>query len=173
MRGSHITHRAPQPGRDLLCGRPEDLLIPAAMRPIQFHDIWFRSRTLPPERRLALAVLEETLTDLVRFRFAPGRRAQRLFWQAHDWVTSDDREWPFSFVNLCEAFGLAVALNVERHRGHAALELARDLQCDVLLEHFLERDDLRILVLDQQLRPRLGVARRAVPRRCSMWRTAM
>ena len=108
MRTSHITHRAPQPGRDLLCGRPEDLLIPAAMRPIQFHDIWFRSRTLPPERRLALTVLEEALTDLVRCRFAPGRRAQRLFWQAHDWVTSDDRGWPFSFVNLCEAFGLAV-----------------------------------------------------------------
>jgi len=36
-------------------------------------------------------VLEEALTDLVRFRFAPGRRAQRLFWQAHDWVASDDR----------------------------------------------------------------------------------
>ena len=109
MKGNHVTHRAPQPGRDLLCGRAEDLFIPAAMRPIQFHDIWFRSRTLPPGRRLALAVLEEALTDLVRFRFAPGRRAQRLFWQAHDWVASDDREWPFSFVNLCEAFGLAVA----------------------------------------------------------------
>jgi hypothetical protein len=86
----------------------EDILISAVMQPVQFHDIWSYSDTLPPERRLALAVLAEALNDLVRFRSARGRRARHLFRQAHDWVASNDREWPLSFVNLCEAFGLAV-----------------------------------------------------------------
>ena len=108
MRASQLTRRVLQPERDRLCARSEDILIPTVIRPIQFHDIWFRSRTLPPERRLAFAVLEQALNDLVRFRFARGRGGQRLFWHAHDWIASDDREWPFSFVNLCDVFGLAV-----------------------------------------------------------------
>jgi len=86
----------------------EDILIPAVTQRVQGHDIWSHSHALAPERRLGLAVLEEALNDLVRFRFARGRRAQGLFRQAQNWVASNDREWPFSFVNLCEAFGLAV-----------------------------------------------------------------
>ena len=27
---------------------------------------------------------------------------QRLYWEAYAWVASNDRSWPYSFVNLCE-----------------------------------------------------------------------
>jgi len=88
-------------------GIPDNGLTPTVLRPIQFHDIWSRSATVSPERSLALAVVGEALNDLVRYRFAGRRRGQRLYWEAYAWVGADDRAWPFSFVNLCDAAGLA------------------------------------------------------------------
>lgn len=92
-------------------GVSDEALDPTVVQPVQFQDIWSRSAAVLPERRLALAVVQEALCDLVKFRFAPRRRAQRLYWQAYTWVAADDRQWPFSFVNLCDTLGLdAVAL---------------------------------------------------------------
>jgi len=87
-------------------GVSDDALVPDAALPSQFADIWYRSRAISPERALALAVLSEAVFDMHKYRFAPRRRGQRLYWQAHDWVASEDREWPFTFVNLCEALDL-------------------------------------------------------------------
>ena len=77
--------------------------------PEQFHDIWQHSGSASPERALAVAVLAEALHDLDRYRFATNRRAQRLYWEAYSWVMDDAREWPFTFVNLCERTGIDVA----------------------------------------------------------------
>ena len=82
---------------------PDDLLIPDAALPSQFQDIWHHTRAISPERALALAMLEQAVLDLHRYRFAKRRRQQRLYMEAYKWVASDDREWHFSFVNLCEA----------------------------------------------------------------------
>ena len=38
----------------------------------------------------------------------PTPEKQRLYWQAYAWVADDDRQWPFSFVNLCETLGLDI-----------------------------------------------------------------
>lgn len=89
-------------------GNAEDVLVPMAMRPVQFQEIWSRSRAVSGERGLALAVVQEALDDLARYRFARRRRPQRLYAEAYAWVASDDRSWPYSFVNLCEVLGLAV-----------------------------------------------------------------
>ncbi len=82
---------------------PDELLIPEAALPTQFQDIWHHTRAITSERALALAVLEQALLDLQRYRFAKRRRQQRFYMEAYKWVAADDREWPFSFVNLCEA----------------------------------------------------------------------
>lgn len=89
-------------------GMSEGTLIPMAIRPVQFQDLWSRPATASPERSLALAVVQEALGDLARYRFARRRRQQRLYGQAYAWVASDDRSWPYSFVNLCEGAGLSV-----------------------------------------------------------------
>jgi hypothetical protein len=89
-------------------GVSDDILVPEAALPAQFADIWHKSRAVTPERALVLAVVWEAVLDLEKYRFAKRRRQQRLYWQAYEWVTSDDRSWPFSFVNLCEAIGLTV-----------------------------------------------------------------
>lgn len=89
-------------------GVSDDILVPEAALPAQFADIWHKSRAISPERALALAVVWEAVIDLGKYRFATRRRQQRLYWEAYDWVTSDDGSWPFSFVNLCDTIGLSV-----------------------------------------------------------------
>jgi hypothetical protein len=89
-------------------GVSDDILIPEAALPAQFDEIWHKTRAISPERALALAVVWEAVLDLGKYRFAQRRRQQRLYWEAYEWVTSDNRAWPFSFVNLCDAIGLSV-----------------------------------------------------------------
>ncbi len=85
---------------------PEELLAPEPALPIQFHDVWHRTRFITSERALVLAVLWQAVIDLQKYRFAPRRRQQRLYMEAYRWVASEDRSWPYSFVNLCEAINL-------------------------------------------------------------------
>jgi len=89
-------------------GVSDDILVPEAALPAQFDDIWHKTRAITPERALALAVLWEAVLDLDKHRFAKRRRQQRLYWEAWEWVTSNDRSWPFSFANLCDLLGLSV-----------------------------------------------------------------
>jgi hypothetical protein len=56
---------------------------------------------------MVLAVLEQAFGDLEKYRFATRRRQQRLYMEAYKWVASDDREWPYSFVNLCESLNIS------------------------------------------------------------------
>lgn len=87
---------------------PDDILAPDFALPSQLKDIWHKSRAIRPERALALAVLEQSMEDLRKFRFADRRRQQRLYMEAYRWVMSNDREWPFSFVCLCDQLNLEV-----------------------------------------------------------------
>ena len=87
-------------------GVSDEGLVPDAALPSQFADIWHRTRAISPERALALAVLQEAVVDLEKYRFAKRRRQQRMFWEAYEWIVSNDRRWPFSYINLCELIGM-------------------------------------------------------------------
>jgi hypothetical protein len=86
-------------------GFSDGVLVPVAMLPSQFR---LGSRAISPARALALAVLEQAVTDVRDQRFARTRCGQRVYWDTYQWVTADDREWPYSFTNLCAALGLDV-----------------------------------------------------------------
>lgn len=86
---------------------PEDLLTPEPALPTQFRDVWHRSRAISSERALVLSVMWQALIDLRKHRFAKRRQHQRLYLEAYQWVASNDRCWPFSFVNLCEFLNLS------------------------------------------------------------------
>jgi hypothetical protein len=81
----------------------ESLLQPNAVMPVQFHA----PRATGPERRLALAVLEDALA--IHRKRPRGRRQRRLVTETEQWLFSDDRSWPFSCINLCDALGIDVA----------------------------------------------------------------
>jgi hypothetical protein len=96
--------------RHSISSRPSDLTSELAfasiLHPTQFRDLWNGDHR-SPERALAAAVLEGATEDLLKHRYARSRYRQRLYWQAHQWVTSPDREWPFSFTNICESLHLS------------------------------------------------------------------
>jgi hypothetical protein len=85
----------------------EDVLTPELVLPVQFEEIWSRRKAMAPEQELMLAVLGEAAADIRRYRFAPRRDGQRLYWEAYNWMASEDTTWPFSFVNLCAILGLS------------------------------------------------------------------
>ena len=85
----------------------EEFLASELMLPVQFQRIWHESTTTTPERTMAMRVLRQAANDLQEFRYArrPGR--QRLYVEAYTWVASNDRSWPYSFLNLCDALRLS------------------------------------------------------------------
>ena len=78
----------------------------AVLTPTQFHDVWNGGKR-GPECTLAAAVLETAVADLLKYRHARTRHCQNIYWQAYQWVDSRDREWPFSFVSICDCLGLS------------------------------------------------------------------
>jgi hypothetical protein len=79
---------------------------PETILPPQFFDRLRIDASLQPEKRLMLAVLEDAVGTFQKHTSASGRRARRLFSEAEEWFLSDEAEWPFAFVNVCEALGL-------------------------------------------------------------------
>lgn len=69
------------------------------------------ARLALPQRRLMMAVLQTVIDDV---QGSAHRRAaggcgpidQRELERARAYIASDDRSWPFSFENVCEAIGV-------------------------------------------------------------------
>jgi len=85
----------------------EEFLTPEATLPAQFARLWHGVRKTTPERALASSVLWQAIRDLEKFRYARRRRRQRLYREAYEWIASESRAWPYSFVNICEFLGLS------------------------------------------------------------------
>ena len=68
----------------------------------------------PGERRLMRAVLKDALAVLFKYEATQDRRGLRLLAEAQHWLESDDADWPFSFVNVCDALGLEPSCVRER-----------------------------------------------------------
>jgi hypothetical protein len=60
-----------------------------------------------PERKLAVAVFSQAANDLWKFRHSRRGAGYSLYADARNWITSNDRKWPYSFLNLCDALHLA------------------------------------------------------------------
>jgi hypothetical protein len=58
------------------------------------------------ERKLLLAVLQDAVDSLFRYRNDPTTRGRRLFRETHDWFWSMDRSWLCSFENICDQLHL-------------------------------------------------------------------
>jgi hypothetical protein len=81
-------------------------LTDSILAPTQFRDIW-NVGSHQPESELAAAVLNAAVEDFAKHRHAHRRSRQRIYWQVYQWVASDCRQWPFSFVNICEILDLS------------------------------------------------------------------
>lgn len=85
-----------------------------------------RRRPRCPEMLLVIAVMEMAVSDFVRFDGLDGIdsdtgvKKSSIHRDAEQWLFSDDRDWPFSFLNLCDIIG--VEPSALRHRLHQYLD---------------------------------------------------
>jgi hypothetical protein len=59
------------------------------------------------EAELAAAVLKLAFEDLQKHRQATDMRRRRAFRDAYVWVKSNERRWPYSFLNVCDMLDLS------------------------------------------------------------------
>lgn len=77
--------------------------------PSQFFDMLRRSTEIMPEKRLALAVLEDAVNEIWKphRRRKPGQPNRwRSTLSARAWLEAEDYRHVFSFVNVCELFSI-------------------------------------------------------------------
>lgn len=58
-----------------------------------------------PERRLMLAILEESIADFQKYISARDSKGKQRFAEAETWILDQDSNWTFSFVHICEVLG--------------------------------------------------------------------
>jgi len=79
---------------------------PDAVAAAQYFDGLKRQAPFDPEAELALAVLEDAVICLRKYRSARSEKERRLYRETEEWVFEDDRQWIFSFLNVCDFLGL-------------------------------------------------------------------
>jgi hypothetical protein len=95
---------------------------PGTICPEQFRDLWSGTTESPGEIQLAMAVLARAIEDLRKFWGAiEGSQSGRRYREAHRWIASNDRKWPFSFLNISEILNISSARIRIRLLEHAPL----------------------------------------------------
>jgi hypothetical protein len=83
----------------------QELLCADAVFPEQFWNVRDDAPPVSGERALMWAVFADGI-DCYRRNVQAGSAQQRVeFAETECWILATDWDWPFSFVNLCEAFG--------------------------------------------------------------------
>ncbi len=83
-----------------------NLFEPDTLLPAQYFAAFAREGGIVRERRLMLAVLQDAVECYQKYALARDPRGRALFEDARNWIESREREWPFSYENICEVLGL-------------------------------------------------------------------
>lgn len=87
---------------------PQDLymraLEPDTILPEQFHHR--AARSLRGEQRLMLAVLLDAINIYSKHTADWEHHKRRLFVETRRWIDSEDKQWPFSYLRVCEALDI-------------------------------------------------------------------
>jgi hypothetical protein len=78
------------------------LFEPDVLLPAQFFAAFRREGGLERERLLMLAVLEDAIDCFQKYAQSRDPRGRQMYDEAREWVTSADRNWLFSFENICD-----------------------------------------------------------------------
>ena len=93
--------------RESIVGEGDSRLFqPDILLPAQYFATLRRKGAQEPERRLVVAILEDAVDCFHKHLFARDHKARQLFEDAEAWILCEDREWPFSFENICELLDL-------------------------------------------------------------------
>jgi len=85
------------------------LFEPDALLPAQFYAAFRGGSAVRGEKRLMLAVLQDALDCYQKYAFAKDGHGRQIFRDADGWISCDDRDWYFSFENICETLEISPA----------------------------------------------------------------
>jgi hypothetical protein len=81
------------------------LFQPDVLLPTQYFET-LRRKTLEPEKKLMLAVLEDAVGCFLKYLRAENRTGKTLFRDAEEWIWEENSDRLISFENICDAFEL-------------------------------------------------------------------
>ena len=88
--------------KETLDERLPGLFEPDTLLPIQYFEAMRKKHLLEGEKRLILSVLEDAIECFMKCIDASTSKGQRLFRDADEWITHEDKRWVFSFDNVCD-----------------------------------------------------------------------
>jgi len=91
-------------------GVPIDLFQPRVTLPAQRFDA---PKRLAPEQRLMMAVLDDAVWCVEKYRVPTDTRGRLLFQEAKRWLLAAEPHWPYSFERICAVLDLDA--NAVRH----------------------------------------------------------
>ena len=83
------------------------LFEPDALMPEQFFAEMGKETGASNERSLMLAILKDAVECFQKYALARDPEGEELHREADEWIFSRDREWPFSFENICDVLGVS------------------------------------------------------------------
>jgi hypothetical protein len=72
----------------------------------QYLDTFRRSEHLEPENALLAAIFEGAVEEYRNYSGAHDSKGKSRFNEVEEWFNRSDKEWIFSFENICELLGL-------------------------------------------------------------------
>jgi len=88
--------------KETLDERLPGLFEPDTLLPIQYFEAMRKKHLLEGEKRLILSVLEDAIECFMKCIDAATNKGQRLFREADEWISHEDKRWVFSFDNVCD-----------------------------------------------------------------------
>src|SRR6266536_2784827 len=88
--------------KETLDERLPGLFEPDTLLPVQYFEAMRRKHLLEGEKRLILSVLEDGIECFMKYIEAPTSKGQKLFRDAEEWINLHDKQWIFSFDNVCD-----------------------------------------------------------------------
>ena len=150
-----------------LTGVPLDLFQPHLILPAQhFHP----PKKLAPEHRLMMAVLDDAVRCVEKYRFPTDPRGRRLFHEAQRWLLAAEPHWPYSFERICAVLDLDA--NAVRQRLRlAAKPQPASVSCEARMRTH-ERGTVVSIKSDTSVGSAPGVRSHTPPRRPSRTRNS-
>jgi hypothetical protein len=130
------------------------LFLPEVLLPSQLGAR--RGAASRPELRLITALFEDALQIISRgVESGSGRRRDQEFQNACNWVLSEESDWPFAFVNVCEFLGLDIWAVRKRVRAVIAMQRVqtgsgRNDRCDPCDDPHVRREMLTAREAEQR-----------------------
>jgi len=88
--------------KETLDERLPGLFEPDTLLPIQYFEAMRRKHLLEGEKRLVLSVLEDAVECFMKCIDSATNKGQRLYRDADEWISLEDKQWVFSFDNVCD-----------------------------------------------------------------------